>query len=138
MYFKFVYTYVCIYKGAEGKLKVERDGAVTSDTEFCLGDLLTFTCTIPTGGIDWIVLPFLNGTLGKGRVSSGGNMTVGEFMLSASGVGEERTSTLQVTVFPGLAGNTTVTCREGGTTTGRQQSANITVFGEYFTLPIKM
>ena len=40
-------------------------------------------------------------------------------------------STLQVTVFEGLVGERTVTCREAGTSTGGQ-SDTITVLGESF------
>ena len=52
-------------------------------------------------------------------------------MLSASGFNAARMSTLQVTVFEGLVGERTVTCREGYTSTGAQ-SDTITVLGESF------
>ena len=52
-------------------------------------------------------------------------------MLSASGVDAARMSTLQVTVFEGIVGERTVTCRESTTTTGGQ-SDTITVLGELF------
>ena len=74
---------------------------------------------------------FLNGTIGNGRVLTGANEMDGEFMLSASGINNDRMSTLQVTVFEGLVGERTVTCREGGTVTDGQ-SVTITVLRESF------
>ena len=103
----------------------------TTDREFCIGDQLTFRCTIAVSSYEWIVTGFLDGTVGNGRIIIGTNETVGEFMLSASGVDAARMSTLQVTVFEGLVGERTVTCRETGTTTGGQ-SDTITVLGESF------
>ena len=64
---------------------------------------------------DWTVTGFLNGTMGIGRITIGTTETVGEFIFSASGFDAERMSTLQVTVFEGLVGERTVTCREAGT-----------------------
>ena len=83
------------------------------------------------GSYDWIVTGFLNGTVGNGRITIGTNETVGEFMLSASGINDGRMSSLQVTVFEGLVGERTVTCKETGTTIGGQ-SVTITILGESF------
>ena len=104
----------------------------TNEREFCIGDQLTFRCTSRESAYSWIVTGFLNGTIGNGRVLTGANEMDGEFMLSASGINNDRMSTLQVTVFEGLVGERTVTCREGGTTDGGQ-SVNITVLGESFS-----
>ena len=105
----------------------------TNNTEFCIGEWLTFRCPLREGSYDWIITDFLDGTVGNGRVSTGNNMTVGEFMLSASGVQtldtDTRTSSLQVTVFEGLVGERTVTCGETGSVSSTQ-SATITVLGE--------
>ncbi len=79
-------------------------------------------------GYDWVVLPFLNGTPGNGRVALDTTDTVGNFTVSASGIGPTRTSTLQVTAFPGLNG-VNVLCRDSGDP-GSSQSVNITVFGK--------
>ena len=103
----------------------------TNERVFCIGDQLTFRCTSRESAYSWIVTGFLNGTIGNGRVLTGANETDGEFMLSASGINNDRMSTLQVTVFEGLVGERTVTCREGGTTSGGQ-SDTITVLGESF------
>ena len=108
---------------------MELYGRTTSDRQFCIGDQLTFRCTIARGSYDWIVTGFLDGIVGNGRITIGTNETVGEFMLSASGVDDARMSSLQVTVFEGLVGGRTVTCREAGTTTGGQ-SVTIRVLGE--------
>ena len=52
-------------------------------------------------------------------------------MLSASGVNAARMSSLQVTVFEGLVGDKTITCRDAGTTMGGQ-SVNISILSESF------
>ena len=80
---------------------------------------------------DWTITSFLDGTVGNGRIIIGTSEIVGEFMLSASGADAARMSSLQVTVFEGLIGERTVTCREGGNSTGAQ-SDTITVLGESF------
>ena len=92
---------------------------------------MTFRCTITSSAYDWTVTGFLNGSVGNGRITAGTSGTVGEFMLSASRVDAARMSSLQVTVFEGLVGGRTVTCREAGTTTG-EQSDTITVLGGSF------
>jgi len=112
----------------EGNLIVERGGEVTNKRIFCIGVHLTFRCTITRSTFEWIVPPFLNGAIGKGRLSVGNSETVGQFMLSASGVDATRMSTLQVTLFEGLVGERTITCREPATTTDAQ-STTITVLG---------
>jgi len=91
---------------------------------------LTFRCSLAESAYDWIVPSFLNGTLDNGRISVGKTESVGEFMLSASGDGANRMSTLQITVFEELAGERTFTCREAGTSIGGQ-SVTITVLGVY-------
>ena len=58
-------------------------------------------------------------------------MTVGEFVISTSGIDSARMSSLQVTVFEGLVGERTVTCSEPGTSTGGQTDT-ITVLSESF------
>ena len=103
----------------------------TFDREFCIGEQLTFRCTLAESSYDWIITGFLNGTSGNGRVTNGNNEVDGEFMLSASGVNDGRMSTLQVTVFEGLIGERIVTCREASTTIGGQ-SDNITIIGKPF------
>ena len=103
----------------------------TTDREFCIGDQLTFRCTIAASSYEWRVTGFLGGSMGNGGITSGLNVTVGEFMLSASGIDSARMSTLQVTVFEGLIGERTVTCRVPGISTGGQ-SDTITVLGESF------
>ena len=58
----------------------------TSDREFCIGEQLIFKCTMAVGSYEWTVTGFLDGTVGNGRISIGTTETVGEFMLSASGI----------------------------------------------------
>jgi len=136
-YFRFPFTALSEYTisstmfctGALCNLTVEHDGVITSERQFCVGVQLTFTCTILRSTFDWIFPPFLNGTLRNGRVSLGNTETVGEFTLTASGFNDRRKSTLQVTLFKRLVGDTNVTCVETGTTNNRQ-SATITVLRE--------
>ena len=102
-------------------LTVERGGVTIAVKEFCIGERLTFRCTSAESAYAWIVTGFLDGTNGNGLLTTtetGTSETVGEFMLSASGVDAARMSSLEVTVFEGLVGERTVTCREGGTTAG--------------------
>ena len=117
--------------GVHSALTVERGGVTINDREFCIGEQLTFRCTSRESAYSWIVTGFLDGNVGNGRVLTGANETDGEFMLSASGLNNDRMSTLQVTVFEGLVGERTVTCRESGTT-NNGQSAAITVLCESF------
>ena len=105
----------------------------TNNTEFCIGEWLTFRCPLREGSYDWILTYFLDGTVGNGRISTGNTFAAGEFMLSASGVEildtDTRMSSLQVTVFEGLVGMRTVACRDTGSISNTQ-SATITVLGE--------
>ena len=103
----------------------------TIDREFCIGDQLTFRCTIAASAYEWTVTGFLDGSMGNGAISSGQNMTVEEFVISTSGIDAARMSSLQVTVFEEIAGERTVTCREPGTSAGGK-SDTITVLGESF------
>jgi len=91
---------------------------------------LTFKCTLAAASYDWTVTSFLDGTPENGRISVGSNKTVGEFSLSANGQYNNRTSTLQFTVFDELCNNTTVTCSEASTTT-EGQCTSFRVLGEY-------
>jgi len=125
-----IYCLICVCIGAVCNLIIEHGGEVIREREFCIGAELTFTCSLAESAYDWIIPSFLNGTLENGRISVGSSETVGEFMLSASGDGATRMSTLQVTLFEGFVGNRDITCRETGTTIGGQ-SATITVLGEY-------
>ena len=105
----------------------------TNNTEFCIGEWLTFRCPLREGSYDWIITDFLNGTVGNGRISNGNNMAVGGFMLAASGVesldADTRTSTVLVAAFEGLVGERTVTCGESASISNTQ-SVTITVLGE--------
>ena len=103
----------------------------TTDTEFCIGEQLTFRCTFAASSYEWTVTGFLDGSMGNGGIRSGENMTVEEFVISTGGANADRMSSLQVTVFQGLVGERTITCREPGTTMG-EQSDTITVLGESF------
>ena len=124
----------CYYVvGVDSVLTVERGGMTIADREFCIGEQLTFRCTIEVGSHDWIVLPFLNGTTGFGRIAVGDSRIDGQFFLSSSGTGDSRMSSLQVTVFKGLIGDTMFTCAETGNR-GYSQAATITVLGEFFVL----
>ena len=117
-------------------LTVERGGVTTTVRKFCIGEQLIFRCTSAEPAYAWIVIGFLDGSASNGLIvttEAGTNETVGEFMLSASGINDGRMSSLQVTVFEGLVGERTVTCREGGTTAGGE-SVRITVLGELFHL----
>jgi len=101
-----------VYIGAVCNLTVERDGMVTNERQFCIGFQLTFRCTLAESAYDWIVSPFMNGVLGNVAATGGGQtVTVGRFLLNGSGVDVGRMSTLQVTLFEGLVGNTTVSVR---------------------------
>ena len=103
----------------------------TTDTEFCIGEQLTFRCTFAASSYEWTVTGFLDGRMGNGAITSGWNMTVDEFVISTSGIDAARMTTVQVTVFDGLVGERTVTCREPCITTGGQ-SDTITLLGESF------
>jgi len=87
------------YTGADSALIIELEGITTASTQFCIGDQLTFRCTLREGSYDWIFPPILDGTVGNGRITLGSTETVGEFSLSTSGADATRMSTLQVTVF---------------------------------------
>ena len=88
---------------------------------------MTFICSTPYGGYDWVVLPYLNGT--NGRVTPGQTVTVGMFTLSASGTGAGRRSSLQVAAFSGLS-NVTITCREASGNPNVTETAVVTVLGK--------
>ena len=124
---------ITLILGVNSALTVECAGVTTNNAEFCIGERLTFRCPLREGSNDWIITGFLNGTVGNGRISNGNNMAVGEFMLAASGAEtmdtDIRTSTVQVTVFEGLVGERTVTCRETASIINTQ-SVTITVLGE--------
>ncbi len=49
-------------------LMIQSNGVTPSQNIFCIGDMLVFTCTLAVSGYDWVVLPFLNGTVHNGRV----------------------------------------------------------------------
>ena len=124
---------ITLILGVDSALTVERAGVTTNNTEFCIGERLTFRCPLREGSYEWIFTDFLNGTVGYGRVTNGNSMAVGEFMVAASGAetmdADTRMSTLQVTVFEGLVGERTVTCGESASISNTQ-SATITVLGE--------
>ena len=101
----------------------------TSQTQFCTGDELVFTCTLTVAAYEWVALPFLDGSLNNGGVTVGATVTVGNITLSASGSGSGRRSTLQVTAFPGLNG-VNILCRETGGDPNVNQNINITVLGK--------
>ncbi len=81
---------------------------------------------------DWVVLPFLNGTVDNGRVLLNTTETIGKFTLSASGIRSGRNSSLKVTAFPGLDG-ANILCRESGNS-DVNQSVDISVIGEIFAV----
>ena len=102
---------------------------MTANRELCIGEQLIFRCRITVGSYDWIVLPFLDGTNGNGRILVGESRTDGHITLSASGVGAARMSTLQVTLFEGLVGERNISCAETGNR-GNSEIVTITVLGE--------
>ncbi len=116
-------------------LEIQSNGVTTSQTQFCTGDELVFTCTLAVSAYDWVALPFLDGTPSNGRVSLGINEIVGNFTLSASGVGSGRRSTLQVTAFPGLNG-VKILCRESGGDPSYIQNITISVLGKNYLFGI--
>ena len=100
----------------------------TSETQFCTGEELVFTCTLAESAYDWVALPFLNGTV-NGRVTLDTTETVGNITLSASGVDSGRRSSLQVTAFPGLNG-VNILCREAHGDPTIYQNVTIRVLGK--------
>ncbi len=124
-----IYT-VCVY---DESLEIQSNGVTTSQAQFCTGDELVFTCTLAVGGYQWVALPFLDGSVGSGSVASGESDTVGNITLSTSGTGSGRSSTLQVTAFPGLNG-ANILCREASGDPNINQNVTITVFGECVTV----
>ncbi len=112
----------------QAALGIQSNGATTSQTQFCTGDELVFTCTLAMSGYDWVALPFLNGTPDNERIALNTTKTVGNFTLSASGSGSGRRSTLQLILFPGLNG-VNILYRESGGDPNVNQSVDITVLG---------
>ncbi len=100
-----------------------------SQTQFCTGDELVFTCTLTEPGYEWVALPFLDASPGNGRIGLGVTETVGNFTLSSNGTGSGRRSRLQVTAFPQLNG-VNILCRESGGDPNFNQTVNITVLGK--------
>ena len=39
----------------------------TTDREFCIGDQLTFRCTLALSAYEWTVTGFLDGSMGNGE-----------------------------------------------------------------------
>jgi len=79
------------------------NGEVTSEIQFCLDDYLTLVCTLRANTYDWTIKTFSIMPY-YGSVSIGGSQTVdNNFHITASGTGDERHSTLQVTLFERLA-----------------------------------
>ena len=108
------------------------DGGITSDREFCIGQQLSFMCSLALSAYEWILPPFLNGTVENGRVVINETGRIGEFTLSAKGTGFERTSSLNVSVFEELVGERVVTCREASAgPSSVNQSVTITVLSNY-------
>ncbi len=106
---------------------IQSNAVTTSQPQFCTGDELVFTCTLAESAHDWIALPFLDGSVGNGRVILGTTETVGNITLSGSGTGSGRRSTLQVTAFPGLNG-VNILCRETNGDLDANQNVDITSF----------
>ncbi len=117
-----------VYTVSDASLVIQSNGVTTSQTQFCIGDELVFTCTLIVSAYDWVVVPFLDGSPDNGRIALDTTETFGNFTVSASGIGPTRTSTLQVTAFPGL-NRVNILCRESGDP-GNSQSVNVRVFGK--------
>ena len=107
---------------------------------FCIGEQLTFRCTLSVDSYDWVIPGFLDGTVGNGRITigktaDGNNEAVGQFMLSTSGivaiVTDTRKSTLQVTVFEGLVGERNISCGVTGSATNTQSVTITVLLGEF-------
>ncbi len=111
---------------------IQSNGETTLQKQFCIGDMLVFTCTLAASGYDWVVPTFLNGAVNNGRVLLGTTETIRGFTLSASGIEPRRRSLLKVTAFPGLNG-VNILCRESGYPDVNQIAA-ITVLGEIFAV----
>ena len=122
-------TLCILLLGVDSALTIEQGGMTTNESEYCIGAQLTFRCTLAASSYDWVVTGFLDGSVGNGKITIETNETVGEFMLSASGIDDTRMTSLQITVFQGLVGVRTIKCRETGTTIGGV-SDTITVLGE--------
>ncbi len=113
----------------QSALEIQSNGVKTSQTQFCIGDELVFTCTLAESGYEWVALPFLDRSLGNGRVLVGTTETVGNITLSGSGYGSGRRSTLNVTSFPGLNG-VNILCREADGDPNVNQNVSIRVIGK--------
>ncbi len=123
-------TFVQIhFLDGQATVEVHSNGVTTSQTQFCTGDELVFTCTLTESAYEWVVPQFLNGFAGNGRVTVPDTETVGNITLTATGTGSGRRSTLQVTAFPGLNG-VNILCREFGGDPNVNQNVNITVLGK--------
>ncbi len=113
----------------QAALEIQSNGVTSSQTQFCTGDELVFTCTFTASLNEWVVLPFLDGTPGNGRIPLDTTETVGNITLSASGTGDGRRSALQVTAFPGL-NEVNILCREAEGDPNVNQNATIRVIGK--------
>ncbi len=137
MYYYYIYIsihkyylhFIIIIIVGQSALEIQSNSVKTSETQFCIGDKLVFTCTLTVSAYDWVALPFLNGSTGNGRVLIDSTETVGNITLSASGTGSGRRSTLQVTAFPGLNG-VNILCREAGGDPTIYQNVTIRVIGK--------
>ena len=108
------------------------DGVVFSGTGFCVGDNVTFTCTLPSFAHQWIGpgfsetitpvtdVPFMRGTDNR-------------LIFTRLGIHPNRIITsLSLVVYSGFDG-ATLTCSDGFQMNIETQTATATVFGEVYT-----
>ena len=113
------------------QIEVYRNGEVTDNIRFCVGQNVTFVCTIPDSVYQWVVdSPYLNDENGFIALNNSITFKRGPFILSAEDSALGRISSLNVVVFETLG--TSIGCL--GLESGRQQSIFIDVVGKYLHL----
>ena len=121
-----------VYLGYTATLVVHVNGMSTNRTQFCIGEVLTFVCSL--GNIrlfKWTVGSLISGTDRLIGVAGGGATTTSIFEIfniTASSIGTNAISSLQVAAFPGLNG-TLVTCANPSDST-QNQSVTLIVLGK--------
>ena len=105
------------------------DGVNFSGTGFCVGDNVTFTCTVPINTHHWSG-PGLSETVGAATVVPFLSGTDNQFILTRVDFQQSIISTsLSLTVYSGFDGVTLV-CADGGGGNGDPQNFTATVLGK--------
>ena len=112
---------------------LQHRGRITEVRQFCRGEHLTFICSRVHAGYDWIVPPFLNGNLNRGRISIEEHQVIGIFNVSAAGTGSNRSTRLEFITSTEMVGVVNVTCAESAHHINNE-SMSFHVLGKYYNV----